>query len=239
MRKYKTSWKRIDAISTNLYHNKMNYSEMKGHFLKSFIGFLILTAVIAIITVISGEFGDIQARILGTTFTISIASICAMSCAAFIEKRNFKVVGITGIAFSLLSAILIIAEIWGSVGSNLYYKIIFTSVACAFSFAHGLLLFLPQLDTDREWVQQAAAITITVLLAQIIFWIWLEIEHTIYFRMMTVIAILVGLETLVIPILMKLKKGNSEQKETLELENVDGHIYKDASGKLYDVREKR
>ncbi len=58
----------------------MDYSEIKSLFLKTFIGFLILTAVIAIITVISGEFGDIQARILGTTFTISIARCDVLRC---------------------------------------------------------------------------------------------------------------------------------------------------------------
>lgn len=217
----------------------MDYSEIKSHFLKLFIVFLILTAVIAIITVISGEFGDIQARILGTTLTISIASICAMSCAAFIEKRNYKPVGITGMIFSLVSAILIIAEIWGSVGSNLYYKITFSAVVCTFSFAHALLLLLPKLDRDKEWVQRATAVIIALLAAQIIAWIWLEIDHQIYFRVMTVIAIIVGLETLVIPILMKLKKENGGGNETLNLEKVDGHIYKDASGIIYEVREKR
>lgn len=216
----------------------MDYSEIKSLFLKTFIGFLILTAVIAIITVISGEFGDIQARILGTTFTISIASICAMSCAAFIEKKNFKPVGIIGMVFALMSAILIIAEIWGSVGSDHYYKITFSVVVCTFSFAHTLLLFLPKLDEDKEWVQRATALTIALLAVQIIVGIWFEIDNQIYFRVMTVIAILVGLETLVIPILMKLKKGNGAEKEMLNLEKVDDHIYKDASGKIYEVKEK-
>ena len=217
----------------------MDYSDIKSYFLKSFIGFLVLTAVIAIITVIGGEFGDIEGRILGTTFTISIASICAMSCAAFIEKRNFKPVGIIGMVFALMSAILIIAEIWGSVGSDLYYKITVAVVVCAFSFAHGLLLFIPKLQADKEWVQRAAAVIIALLSLQIIAGIWFEIDDSIYFRVMTVIAILVGLETLVIPILMKLSNGNDDEKETLNLQKVDGNLYKDTAGKLYEVKEKR
>ncbi|MDX1640502.1 MAG: hypothetical protein R3220_02305 [Balneolaceae bacterium] len=176
---------------------------------------------------------------MGTTFTISIASICAMSCAAFIEKRNFKPVGIIGMVFALMSAILIIAEIWGSVGSDLYYKITVAVVVCAFSFAHGLLLFIPKLQADKEWVQRAAAVTIALLSLQIIAGIWFEIDDSIYFRVMTVIAILVGLETLVIPILMKLSNGNDDEKETLNLQKVDGNLYKDTAGKLYEVKEKR
>lgn len=216
----------------------MDYSDIKSLFLKSFIGFLVLTAVIAIVTVISGDVGEIQARILGTTFTISIASICAMSCAAFLEKRDFKPAGITGIIFSLLSAILIIIVIWAEIDAEIYVKITLSVVVCTFSFAHSLLLFIPDLAKDREWVQRAAAITITVLAVQIILAIWFEIGHQLYFRAMTVVAILLGLETLVIPILMKLADRNDEKKEKIVLEKIDEHTYKDTSGNVYDVRKR-
>lgn len=216
----------------------MDYSDIKSLFLKSFIGFLILTAVIAIVTVVSGEVGDIQARILGTTFTISIASICAMSCAAFLEKRNFKPAGIVGMIFSLMSAILIIIVIWAEIEAEIYVKVTLAVVVCAFSFAHSLLLFLPDLAKDKEWVQRAAAVTIGVLAVQVIAGIWFEIDHQIYFRVMTVVAILVGLETLVIPILMKLADKDDEKKRKLILEKVDEQVYKDASGNRYEVRKK-
>jgi hypothetical protein len=217
----------------------MDYSEIKSLSLKSFIGFLILTAVIAIFTVVSGEVGDLQAKILGTTFTVSIASICAMSCAAFLEKRNFKPAGISGMAFSLLSAILIISEIWTEFDNNLYFDITIAAVVCAFSFAHSLLLYLPDLADDKKWVQHSAAVFITILAVQIIAGIWFEIDNQIYFRAMTVVAILVGLETLVIPILMKLHDRDAEGKEILTLEKIDENTYKDASGIMYDVQKKR
>ena len=218
----------------------MDYSEIKNLSLKSFIGFLILTAVIAILTVISGEIGDIQGRILGTTLTISIASICSMSCAAFIEKRHFKPPGITGIVFSLLSAALVIIEIWATVSTSLYTKITVAVVISAFSFAHALLLFLPKLDEKKEWIQKVMAVTVAILAIQIIASVWYDIENQLYFRVMTVIAILVGLETLVIPILMKLsdRDVDDDEKEILKLKKVKGDLYKDSSGKLYEVTEK-
>lgn len=216
----------------------MDYSEIKSLFLKSFIGFLILTAIIAIITVVGGEVGDLQAKVLGTTFTISIASICAMSCAAFLEKRNFKPAGIAGIIFSLFSAILIITEIWTGFDNDLYFDITIAAVVCAFSFAHSLLLYLPDLANDKKWVQHTTAVTITILGVQIIAGIWFEIDNQLYFRTITVVAILVGLETLVIPILMKLNDRVSDEKKILTLEKIDKHTYKDASGNRYDVQKK-
>lgn len=226
----------------SLKHSKeiflVDYSDIKSLFLKLFIGFLILTAVIAIVTVISGEVGDIQARILGTTFTISIASICAMSCAAFLERRTFKPAGIAGMIFSLLSAILIITEIWTTIAGDLYYKITVAVVVGAFSFAHSLLLYLPDLAKDKQWVQRAVAVTIGVLAVQIIAGIWFEIDHELYFRAMTVVAILVGLETLVIPILMKLADRDDDETKKLILKKIDDQTYEDASGNRYEVRKK-
>lgn len=216
----------------------MNYSEIKSAFLKSFIGFLVLTAVIAIITVIGGEMGSTQARILGTTFTISIASICAMSCVAFLEKRTFKPAGIAGMVFSLISAILIISAIWADIHNEIYLKFTIAAGVSAFSFAHSLLLFLPKLDEDKEWVQSAAAVTITLLAIQIIMAVWFEIDDQVYYRIMTVIAIVVGLETLVIPILMRLGKGDESdiaREEKLILEKLDEEVYRDSSGNLYKV----
>lgn len=229
----------MEALLTSHIYCPMEYSEIKSHFLRSFIGFLVLTALIAIFTVISGEVGDIQARILGTTFTISIASICAMSCAAFLEQRNFKPAGISGMFFSLMSAILIIIVIWADIDSDLYFKITVAVVVCAFSFAHSLLLFLPKRDEDKEWIQRTAAITIAILAIQIITAVWIEIDDQAYYRVMTVIAILVGLETLVIPILMKLRKKDMDdnEKKILTLEKIEENIYQDVTGKMYEVRE--
>ena len=79
----------------------MNSRELKRTLLKVFVGFLSLTAAIAILSVLTGEFGAFQVKVLATTMTISAASICAMSCAAFIEIRRKKVLGTIGIGFAL------------------------------------------------------------------------------------------------------------------------------------------
>ena len=46
-----------------------------------------------------------------------------------------------------------------------------------------------------------------------------------------------GLETLAIPMLMKLRKGTVQEKQILALEKVEGHMYRDSTGKQYQVTE--
>jgi len=100
----------------------MNYSEIRKLSLKVFIGFLGLTALIAIISVLSGDFGKLQWKILATCFTISAASICSMSCAVFIEKKGLAGLGLAGIFLCISSASLVIVGIWPEIESEEYWN---------------------------------------------------------------------------------------------------------------------
>jgi hypothetical protein len=215
----------------------MDYAAIKSLFLKVFLGFLGLTALVAIISVLSGEFGKLQGKILATCFTVSAASICSMSCAAFVEKKRRVRLGLAGICLSIVSAILVIVGLWTEIDSDEYWKTTITLIVAAISFAYAFLLTLAQLEEKYKWVQQVFCASVGVLALQIVVGIWGEIEADVYFRVLAVVAIVVGLETLAIPILAKLQKGNGGHREKLVLEKVAGDIYRDATGKNYQLEE--
>ena len=215
----------------------MKYKEIKRLLLIAFIGFLVLTALIAIITVLSGSFGEVQWKILATTFTISAASICSMACAAFMEKKKHVPLGLAGIFLTVLAAILLIAGMWPEIDSEPYWKITVTCGVLALALTHAFLLALPDLDSGHRWVQVVSFITICFLALQIITAVWGEIDDDGYYRFLTLTAILVGLETLVIPILMKLRKGSGSKTDRLVLEKIEGDLYRDPDGKTYRLTE--
>lgn len=215
----------------------MNYAEIRKLSLKFFVGFLGLTGVVAIIFVLSGEFGELQWKILATTFTISAASICSMSCAAFIEKRKSLKLGLSGIALSILGAVLIIAGMWPEIDSDAYWRATFSVVVLAATFAHVFLLNLCDLDAKQKWVQLFSTVTIGILSLLIVAAILCEIDNEGYFRVLAVVSIVAVLETLIIPILMKLRKGNIQRKEQLVLVKLENGIYMDPAGKKYELRE--
>lgn len=227
----------------------MDFTRIRKTALRIFIAFLAFTALISIVFIFGEEFGDIQVRILMTSFTISISSICAMSCAAFIERRKMVNLGLTGMTVSVLTGLLVITVIWIDPNNDIFYKLIASMIAASLSFAHAFLLMLPELDKKHEWVQQSAAITITLLLTMIISMIWWEVENEFIFRMLGAVAIVVGLQTLVIPILLKLKSSPdsvSNADETvsegstseLHLTHLQGDMYRDDKGKTYEVNPK-
>jgi steroid delta-isomerase-like uncharacterized protein len=202
----------------------MDYKAIRKLSLKVFIGFLAFTALIAIVTVLSGDFGDTQMKILATTFTISAASICSMSCAAFIEKRRRTSLGLAGIFLCITGSILLIAGMWPEIDSDEYWKSTITVIVLAIAFAHAFLLLLPELDKKQKWVQRFASVSIGILAIQCIVAAWGEIENEDYYRFLAVVAIIVGLLTLVVPILMKLRKSEGKKQKLSSLDQVYGDI---------------
>lgn len=219
----------------------MNITEIKKFSLKLFIGFLVLTALIAIVSVLTGTFGEVQWQILGTTFTISAASICSMVCAAFMEKKKQVPVAVVGIVLCVTTAVLVIAGIWPEIVSKSeeYWKATATCGVLALAFSLTFLLTLPTLDDRQKWIQLASSITIGILALLIIaaFWFQSQKWEELYLRVLAVVAILVGLETLIIPILMKLRKGPGLATVKLILEKIEGELYKDMNGTRYHVEE--
>ena len=215
----------------------MNYTEIRKLSLKCFVGFLVLTALIAIISVLSGDSGMLQVKIMATSATISTASICLMSCAAFIEKKKLAKLGLLGIFLSISAAILLIIGIWTETGSKEYWKTTISFVVFAIAFAHTFLLLLPRLDNKQKWVQSASTVSIGILALMTVAAAWGDIDDEGYYRVLAVAAIIVGFETLVIPILMKLRKENSQETKLLILESIGNEIYKDSAGTLYNVKK--
>ncbi len=217
----------------------MDYPQIRKLSLKVFIGFLAITALIAIVALLSGSSNPVTGKILVTCLSISGASICSMSCAAYLEKRKKPAaLGFTGIVLSILAAVLIVVGVWSDIQYEPYWKGTGNVIVIAIAFAHAFLLWIPQLDLRHRWIQPVSSITIGVLSIQIIFSIWSEVENELYLRFLAVVAILAALETLVIPILMKLRKETPAKGTTLTLEHVEGDLYRDADGKEYTVMER-
>jgi hypothetical protein len=93
---------------------------------------------------------------------------------------------------------------------------------------------MPDLGPGKVLFQTVSFVSIMVL-ALLLMAMWGDISSEAYYRGVAVVGILVGLETVSLPILIKLGKG--QKKEVLVLEKVEGEIFVDPSGVKYQIRE--
>lgn len=213
----------------------MSPADFKRILLKVFIGFLSLTAAIAISFVLSGEFGEFQMKVLTTTFTISAVSICSMSSAALIEIRRQQLLGMVGIGTACVAGGFVIFGLWSRITDHDYWRTTATFITLGTAFAHLFLLLLPDLARPYQWVYWAAPVLIGTLALQILAALWEVADSDFFMRFISVNAILVALLTLVVPVLMRISKTTMSETELLVLKKQQGTIYTDGSGVRYRV----
>jgi hypothetical protein len=189
---------------------------------------LSITAVIGIFTLLSGEFGDTQARILGTTLLIAAFSITTL-CHLAVAGRALRIVGYVGIAVSIIALVAGIFLIWQTLDDfnlvNQVFKAFAAFSVLAMSFAHANLLLL--LGERKRPVIRIGLFTTVGLIAIVALLLILPIvtdgaipgdEAEAYARVVGIVAILDVLGTIVLPVMSRfLRDGGARGPETLEL----------------------
>lgn len=207
------------------------------------IVFLALTALVALVSVLTGTMGELQARILGSSTTISLACVTAMACAAYRERGRHPRLGEIGIACSVLAAGLMLFGIWAQVrvsDHELFWKSVFLAMIWAFACAHAQLLCLPRLQEGHGWAQNMAVAAIVTLTTLGSIAILAEIDEEWLARVLIALAIVVALFTLVVPILAKMRKADAPANEAASMERLvllrgeDG-VFRDGAGVGYRV----
>ena len=178
---------------------------------------LVLTAGVGIATLLSGEMGETQGKVMLSTLAIAGFSITAL-CHLAIINREVRVVGWAGItssALGLVAAQILLwrswdyferggtDELWGFIEKSFIVLLI-----SALSFAHANLMLLLSTST-RRWMRLALAanlILITLVAIMVIPAVVSEGEFPgsliadTYWRMFGVVAILDALGTIALPV---------------------------------------
>ncbi len=93
----------------------------------------------------------------------------------------------------------------------------------------------PKLKPTQLWLQASAGIAIALLACQIILAIVLEIDESAFYQLLAVMAIIVALQTLVIPIFARMNTVEVKTAHTLILQLGDDGTYRDTAGQAYSV----
>ncbi len=167
-----------------------------------------ISAVMGIIAILSGTFGDFQIRIILTTLTISAASICALACGALWESGRAKLLPLAGIAIAIASACLFIFGIWAEKDSNEFWKFTVSVGLVAVATAHACLLSLARLASRFAWTKIAAFVAVYFLAALFIYIIYFTPKGDTGIRIIGVTSIVVAALTILTPVFHRLSRGD-------------------------------
>ena len=167
-----------------------------------------LSALLGIVAIVKGDFGDFEARVILTTVTISAASICALAAGAFWENRSARILPGIAVALAILAAALIIIGIWGKISATPYWKFSVSVGVLAIACAQACLISLARLASRFAWTRTVTLFAIFLLAALIIVALYGEIREEGYYKIMGATAILVAALTIMMPIFHRLSRGD-------------------------------
>lgn len=216
----------------------MTPRDLRRAFLWSFVGCLAFTALVAIVTVLSGDFGETQARVLASSGAVSAASVCAMACAAFRERGRVPQLGTLGIVLAGIALVATLVTVWQEAPDDGLIKTALVLSIWAVAVAHAELLLLPVLAVRHRPVQVAAVVAIATLAALLTVLIVGELSGNAFARLLGVVSIVVALLTLVVPIVARIGGEARVAQDTpgrLVLQRGPDGVWVDASGARYAV----
>src|SRR5699024_4384372 len=182
-----------------------------------FIVFLVISALLAIVTVLSGNFGEFELKVLLTTSVIAAASVCGLCCGVYVQRNGTSWPGAIGVGLAWLAAILFICGAWLEVPDEGYWRVTVILGIFAIATAHVLSLLGLRLRPAHDWLKPIAAITILALATAVslVVWslFWGDWIAGGVWNLITVLAIICVLETLVLPILARLAAADAANAE--------------------------
>jgi hypothetical protein len=157
------------------------------------IASLAISAAIAILVLLFGDFGETEWRVLGTTFSISVASLLALPGAILAERGAQPVVAVANIVLALTAFLLALALLWVWEDAETLGRLLgsVTVAAVASTQVAGTTLRLRRPERDSVlWTYVAACALACVLAVMAIVAIWAEIDAETYYRILGALAVL-------------------------------------------------
>ena len=180
---------------------------VKRAFWYSLIASVLLSAFLGIATVLSGKFGWVEFRIMLTTGTIALGSMCGLACGAYLGTKPGRILPIAGIGLAILAAAMIILGIWIPGISIEFWKLTASCCVFAVACAHLSLLSMARLADWFQWSLAAAYFVIFGVASLIVAMIFFEISETGMFQLLGVAAIVDAAMTILVPLFHRLSRS--------------------------------
>jgi hypothetical protein len=180
------------------------------------IGSLCLVALLAISAILTGEFGETDARILGTALSVALYIATATSGATLASRKpQFTALAYAGMAVSAIGFLVTAHAIWQEDPSDGEWETVGVFLVLSIALAHISLLISRTRQDDGPVITSVLIGTIAsiaILATMVISDITNNgDEGDSFYRFMGVMAVLWVLGTLLLPIMRRARPGPRER----------------------------
>jgi hypothetical protein len=185
----------------------MENADLRRLLLIATVTALSVTALIAIVALLAGEFGDTQLRILATTGGFGLSSLIAMRGTALIDRGRYLTLGRTVIGLCALAFLIELWIVWVDTDSDAAWKSYVCSIAVAAALGQiaGMIARHRPTDPPSMGLLITGAGTCAVALALMAcFAAIAEVDDPGYYQLFGAVAVLNILALLLQPVVRRL-----------------------------------
>lgn len=196
-------------------------SRQKRVLLLSFVGSISCCGLVGVYCLLTGRFGQTEARILGTTALVGAASILGLCAAIPWERRLWHPIGPLAMTAVAIALAMTLIAIWTELSPwkyEPYFDTMFILCVLGVALPHMGLLSLARLQREYQWVRRETILAIILLGLQIDASILANIDNGQWYRVMGILGIAVVCGSIAVPVLHRVSTMRSrEHVRTVEL----------------------
>ncbi|QEF98382.1 hypothetical protein Mal15_24340 [Stieleria maiorica] len=190
-------------------------SRLKKPLLYLLIGSVLLSALLGIVLVLRGNWGWLEIRVILTTVIFAVASVCGLACDVSRTPSGLNLFPKAGLALTAITTALLLLGIWVEVDSEAYWKTTTVLISIGVATVHVSLLSIAKLARRFRWVPFIATQIIYGLAILVSMIIVFEINSDLLWRFLAAHSIVVAAVSIVIPILHRISKTDSNRDALL------------------------
>jgi len=174
---------------------------MRRSFVRIVIGLISANAAIAVFVLLSGDIGETEGRILGTSLLATATAVLGMVCAPALSAGRRRPIPLVGMAAALGGFVLVTTAIWGEIDSVWFGKTAGSAYLVAGAAALASLLSAWPVGGRAAWVGTAGGLLLAAATIALLAGMWFEVDSPGFWRVFAVLAVLLAATSLAIPIL--------------------------------------
>ncbi|MFZ2537634.1 MAG: hypothetical protein WAX04_01880 [Oscillospiraceae bacterium] len=185
-------------------------SKLKKIFLITMIVSLSISALIGILVILVGNLGEMEARILGTTLALGGFSLVGLCCSTIYDKPKYKIFSAAGMVVCILAFVHSTLLIWQAYGIDNWewpLKLLVSFIIISLSMGQISILLLINYKNKKArnvlWITIGLICVVGFMLLAMVYDL-IDGGTEVFFRFLSVFAILDALGTITTPILKKI-----------------------------------
>ena len=134
-------------------NEKRIHSQTTKYFLWGLIGSVVLGALLGIVFVLRDSWGWFEVRVILTTVTIAVTSLCGLACDVSRTPRGLNLLPKSGMTLAIVTAAFMLTGIWIEIDSEEYWKATACVSTIGVAVVHVCLLSIARLATRFRWIR--------------------------------------------------------------------------------------